>query len=186
MSRIPLQRFRTALTAGRAGDRPAGVCLRVIHRRRLKAAQGQREVSLLACSAELSSWTACRIVSAYRRRMQIEESFRDLKSHQYGHAFEDSQTRKAQRLEVLLLIHTLAVLAALLIGRIAELQRLDRLLLPHLGHRRCYPVLRIGWELAARGWIGPEKIQALSLIHPLIMTARPALADCEVVGEPQA
>jgi hypothetical protein len=32
--------------------------------------------------------------------MQIELSFRDLKSHRYGQAFEDSLTRKGPRIEV--------------------------------------------------------------------------------------
>jgi Transposase DDE domain len=45
---------------------------------------------------------AARIVKLYARRMQIEQSFRDLKSHRYGCAFEDTLTRDPKRLEMLL------------------------------------------------------------------------------------
>jgi len=40
--------------------------------------------------------------------MQIELSFRDLKSHRYGQGFKDSLTRSGGRLQVLLLVGTLA------------------------------------------------------------------------------
>jgi hypothetical protein len=38
--------------------------------------------------------------------MQIEGSFRDLKSHHYGRGFEDSLTRKGVRLEILILVRS--------------------------------------------------------------------------------
>ena len=52
----------------------------------------------------------------YSKRMQIEESFRDLKSHRYGMGFEDSQTRDPKRLSVLLLLNMLAGFAAWLLS----------------------------------------------------------------------
>jgi IS4 transposase len=48
--------------------------------------------------------TARQMVRIYARRMQIELSFRELKSHRYGQGFEDSLTRKGKRIEVLLLL----------------------------------------------------------------------------------
>jgi hypothetical protein len=64
----------------------------------------------------LEALSPARIVKLYARRMQIEQSFRDLKSHRYGCAFEDTLTRDPKRLEMLLLIHALACLAAWLEG----------------------------------------------------------------------
>ena len=49
--------------------------------------------------------------------MQIEQSFRDLKSHRYGVGFEDSLTRTRERLAVLLLILALATFVAWMIAR---------------------------------------------------------------------
>ncbi len=79
------------------------------------AARG-REPWLLAASTSLDHLSATRIARLYAKRMQIEQSFRDLKSHRYGCAFEDTLTRDPRRLEMLLLIHALASLAAWLEG----------------------------------------------------------------------
>ncbi len=60
----------------------------------------EREPWLLVASPALSHLSARQLVALYARRMQIELSFRDLKSHRYGHAFEDSLTRKGNRMEI--------------------------------------------------------------------------------------
>jgi Transposase DDE domain len=75
-----------------------------------------REPWLLAVSTSLDHLSATRITRLYAKRMQIEQSFRDLKSHRYGCAFEDTLTRDPRRLEMLLLIHALASLVAWLEG----------------------------------------------------------------------
>jgi hypothetical protein len=75
-----------------------------------------REPWLLAASTSLDHLSATRITRLYAKRMQIEQSFRDLKSHRYGCAFEDTLTRDPRRLEMLLLIHALASLVAWLEG----------------------------------------------------------------------
>ncbi len=48
--------------------------------------------------------------------MQIELAFRDLKSHRYGQAMENSLTRRGERLQILLLLNTLATFASWLAG----------------------------------------------------------------------
>ena len=77
-----------------------------------KLARRQSEPWVLACSLSLAGVSAREVVRLYGLRMQIEASFRDLKSHRYGCGFEDAQTRSARRLEMLLLIHLLATLVA--------------------------------------------------------------------------
>ena len=57
--------------------------------------------------------------------MQIEEAFRDLKSHKYGFGFEDAYSRSNKRIEILLLIAMLASFIAYLIGYIAEIKNLQ-------------------------------------------------------------
>src|SRR5699024_3649748 len=56
-----------------------------------KVAARYREPWLLVASPSLRL-SARQLVTLYARRMQIEQSFRDLKSHHYGSAFEDSLT----------------------------------------------------------------------------------------------
>lgn len=56
------------------------------------------------------------VVAIYRQRMQIEESFRDMKSTQFGLGFEQNYTTKINRLSILLLLANLASLALILLG----------------------------------------------------------------------
>ena len=76
-----------------------------------QVAARESEPWLLAVSPQLDHH-ATQIVALYAKRMQIEQSFRDLKSHRFGMAFEDSLTRKAGRLSILLLILALVSFAA--------------------------------------------------------------------------
>lgn len=78
----------------------------------LRHSKSAREPWLLATSLTSSQSSAASIALMYGKRMQIEESFRDLKSHRYGMGFEDSQTRCSKRLSVLFLLNMLAGFAA--------------------------------------------------------------------------
>jgi len=62
------------------------------------------------------------IIRIYAQRMQIEESYRDTKSHRFGWSFRDAKATTSQRFEALLLIASLAMLALTLIGMCAETQ----------------------------------------------------------------
>jgi len=72
-----------------------------------KSAARQREPWLLVASPSLRL-NARQLVALYARRMQIELSFRDLKSHRYGNGFENSLTRSGKHIEILLLVHAMA------------------------------------------------------------------------------
>jgi|TARA_B100000315_G_scaffold150895_1_gene139690 hypothetical protein len=52
--------------------------------------------------------------------MQIEETFRDLKSHRWGYGLQYARSQSTERLENLLLITTLAMLATWLMGLAAK------------------------------------------------------------------
>ena len=57
-----------------------------------KFAAREREPWLLAASMSLSELWPPQSCTLYTKRMQIEQSFRDLKSHRYGSAFDDTLT----------------------------------------------------------------------------------------------
>lgn len=135
-------------------------------RRHLLAARRTREAHLLACSLSLNAYQAAMIERMYQRRMQIEESFRDLKSHRYGMGFEDTQTRKPERLQMLLLIHALAQWAMWIVGLAAITHALDRFLTPNASRKRQYSTVRIGKELILRGCGG-------LLLHQLVLKGIP-------------
>lgn len=71
---------------------------------------------LLASNLPQTNQLSKNVVAIYRQRMQIEESFRDMKSTQFGLGFEQNCTTKLSRLSILLLLATLASLALILLG----------------------------------------------------------------------
>jgi len=136
-------------------------------------ARANTEPWLLIVSPALDDLSAQDIVRLYAQRMQIEESFRDLKNERFGHALCHSQTRQPQRLLMLILLDTLASYAAFWLGILARQQAADRRLLPHRqAAKRRIPqlsIIRIGRELLRRrtSWRPPwpPDIQILRAAH---------------------
>ena len=116
-----------------------------------KNAQRESEPWLLVASPSLAL-SARQLITLYGRRMQIELSFRDLKSHRYGQGFEDSLTRKGARIEVLLLLSAMAAFATWLVGMACESCGIDDWLMPFRSRRRLYSVMRLGREALVRRW----------------------------------
>jgi IS4 transposase len=143
--------------------------LKGIRRRDKQSRQNARregEPWLLIASPAMAL-ASTQIVSLYRRRMQIELSFRDLKSHRYGQAFEDSLTRKRERIEVLLLLHALALFVAWLAGIAAEAERCQHKLNPHCSERRLYSIVRLGWEALSRRWLSLSTAKLIEILRSL-------------------
>lgn len=126
------------------------------HRASRDQARSTREAWVLVVSTALEHLSADAIVRHYARRMQIEEGFRDLKDPRFGAALQHSMTRVPARMEILLLLHALASVAAWLRGLYARQEQEDHRLLAHgQAIKRAVPTLslwRIGWELLKRGW----------------------------------
>lgn len=82
-----------------------------------RCARREREPWLIATSLPVNSHVeAEKVISLYGKRMQIEEDFRDTKSHQYGFGLRYSLSNKAERIGVLLLIAALALFVCWLIA----------------------------------------------------------------------
>lgn len=116
-----------------------------------QSAARERDPWLLIASPSLRL-AARQLVALYARRMQIELSFRDLKSHRYGQGFEDSLTRVGRRIEILLPVNALAAFASWLTGLACEAAGIACWLLPGPSTRRRYSVLRVGREALVRHW----------------------------------
>lgn len=84
-----------------------------------------REPWLLVSSLK-GTGAATKVVKIYKNRMTIEESFRDLKSSQYGFSMDNNKTLKRERLAVWLLLAALASLVAWLVGAEAEKANIHR------------------------------------------------------------
>lgn len=131
-----------------------------------KSAQREREPWILMASPGLKL-SMRQVVTLYARRMQIELSFRDLKSHRYGQGFEDSLTRKGARIEVLLLLSTLAAFATWLVGTACEAGGIDIWLTPYRSKRRLYSVMRLGREALVRRWLPIPVSQLIDYLRRL-------------------
>lgn len=81
---------------------------------------------LLATSLPHHRGSAARIVRAYAQRMEIEETFRDLKNHRWGFALRYARTKRPERLQILLLIAALATWVLWLIGLVGQAKRWAR------------------------------------------------------------
>ena len=86
----------------------------------LKQSQGQKEPWLLVVSPLLNQLSAEGVVAIYRSRMQIEQTFRDVKNSRWGLSLSESQTRQPRRLATLLLIGALACYALWIIGLLVK------------------------------------------------------------------
>lgn len=86
----------------------------------LTSAASQTEPWLLAVSPSLAELTATQVVATYSGRMQIEQTFRDLKNPRWGLALSHTQTRCPKRLAILLIIAALVIYALWIIGLAAR------------------------------------------------------------------
>lgn len=103
-----------------------------------QAARSAREPWLLVAATRFADWPAKRLVRVYRQRMQIELSFRDMKSEHFGEGLERSASNGTGRFTVLVLIASLAAILLWLIGTAAERAGLHELLRPGSRTRRAY------------------------------------------------
>ena len=103
---------------------------------------------LLATSLPHHRGAGARIKRIYAQRMQIEETIRDLKSHRFGFALRYARTKRAERLETLLLVAALASFILWLLGLTAADRQWTRHFQANTERRR--PVLStvfLGQEL---------------------------------------
>lgn len=91
-----------------------------------RAAKAQKEPWLLATSLPNTSYSPKQIVNIYSSRMQIEESFRDMKCSQYGIGLKSSRTYKKERLQVLVVIAALVNAFTWILGKATHNQNSHR------------------------------------------------------------
>jgi hypothetical protein len=87
--------------------------------------QGARRPWVLVTSEEDSVQRARITKNIYRRRMQIEQNFRDEKNIRWGMGLRFSRTRRIKRLEILLLIGLIGQYLIWLMGMTAEFKRIQ-------------------------------------------------------------
>lgn len=140
--------------------------------------RAHREPWLLATSLAHTHGSARRVSHLYSKRMQIEETFRDLKCHRWGFGLCYSRCNNIRRLEALLLLAALATLVAWLVGLAARSLQLHRHLQANTERRReVLSTFFIGRELLRRpahDLRPPLIVRALTMLRRQILEAIPA------------
>jgi hypothetical protein len=113
------------------------------------------------------------VVEAYGMRMQLEETFRDFKSHRYGWSAEDIRSKNTRRIDVLLLLGAFAV-AMHVIGLAAAAKKLHHGFQANtLRSRPVFSTLLVGKLTIARGY---EANLPLSLLRTALLELRTVVA----------
>lgn len=110
-----------------------------------------KEPSVLATNLPAEMRTPRQLVKLYDKRMQIEETFRDLKSPVYGLGLRQSRTSCPQRFDIILLIALVLQCLFWLAGLHAEKQGWDRHFQANtIRHRTVLSTMRLGMEILRR------------------------------------
>lgn len=89
-----------------------------------------------------------KVVKAYARRMKIEHDFRDTKDPKWGIGLRSTGTRDVKRLEILLLIGSIALLMLWLIGLAAEMKKMQYQFQANtIKHRRVLSLIFLGKQV---------------------------------------
>lgn len=115
----------------------------------------KRAMTAAALFTSIRDLSAAKIERIYATRMQIEESFRAAKSHRFGWSLEDTRSKSCDRLAVLFLLTSLAMLALALIGTLVE----------HLGLHRSFQANTV----RTRRVLSLITLGGLALARPKIM-----------------
>lgn len=121
-----------------------------------KAARSAREPWLLATS--LRDLAAKRVVSLYATRMSIEQTFRDAKNHRWGWALCDVRSASPRRLNVLMLLATLALVVVGLLGLSSARTGVDRKLQGNTTAHRAISIFVLGGMVLRMGR-GPSTVR---------------------------
>ena len=117
----------------------------------LKHEKREREPWLIVSSLPTETYTPEQIIAFYKKRMQIEEAFRDLKNTRNGFSLRHCRSFETQRLNVALLIAAIAMLLMWIVGMAAKQQNQHMHFQANtIRHRSVLSTFTIGWQYLKR------------------------------------
>ena len=87
----------------------------------IKNSKSAKEPWFLVSNLPNDKFKPMHFVNMYKRRMGIEEGFRDCKNEYYRMGLKRCRSRSIERLEIILLIATLALFYLIMLGKSAEM-----------------------------------------------------------------
>jgi hypothetical protein len=137
-----------------------------------KHARREKEPWLLASSLSPEEASAVDIMLLYKKRMQIEESFRDLKNTRNGFSLRNCRSYQLKRLNVALLIAALAMLILWLVGTAAKQCHLHYSFQANTEKRRnVLSNFMIGWQVLMRDTIQFSKKELMTALRHISSSA---------------
>ena len=110
-----------------------------------------KEPWILATNLPVEIRTPKQLVNIYSKRMQIEETFRDLKSPAYGLGLRHSRTSSSERFDIMLLIALMLQLTCWLAGVHAQKQGWDKHFQANtVRNRNVLSTVRLGMEVLGK------------------------------------
>nr|BAL43367.1 IS10 transposes [Photobacterium damselae subsp. damselae] len=107
-----------------------------------------KEPWVLATNLPVETRTPKQLVKIYSKRMQIEETFRDLKSQAYGLGLRHSRTSSPERFDIMLLIALMLQLTFWLVGVHSQKQGWDKHFQANtVRNRNVLSTVRLGMEV---------------------------------------
>jgi hypothetical protein len=130
-----------------------------------KHAKSAKEPWLVASSLSPEEWSAIEVMLIYKKRMQIEETFRDLKNTRNGLGLRHCRSFNANRLNVALLIAALAMVALWLFGIAAKQKGIHYSFQSNTEKRRnILSNFIIGWQVLIEGEIQFRKKELMDAL----------------------
>jgi hypothetical protein len=130
----------------------------------------ENEPWLIVSSLSVENVSANDIMLIYKKRMQIEESFRDLKNTRYGLGLRHCRSYQTDRLNVALLVATLAMLALWLFGTAAKLRKLHYTFQTNtIKNRDVLSCMFVGWQVLLRNEIKFKKNEMVLALHSITL-----------------
>jgi hypothetical protein len=117
-----------------------------------------REPWLLATSLQSSPK---QVLQLYAQRMQIEENFRDCKSHRFGWSLRHVNSRCHKRMTTLLMLVAIAMTAVVIIGIAAESRREHRRYQANTLERRVLSYFFLGQIIVARNDVAAPTVELM-------------------------
>jgi len=113
----------------------------------LKHAKSGNEPWLIATSIKPEIISANKVIMIYKKRMQIEETFRDLKNTKNGFSLRHCRSSRKERLDIALLIGALAMLVLWLIGMATRQKNMHYAFQSNtVKNRDVLSIVNIGWQ----------------------------------------
>jgi hypothetical protein len=117
----------------------------------IKHEMREKEPWLIATSLPIEECNSNLVMALYKKRMQIEEAFRDLKNTKNGFGLRHCRSFKVERLNVALLIASLAMLVLWIFGNAAIKKNLHYSYQSNTERKsNVLSVISIGWQVLMR------------------------------------